>query len=86
MASSPRERGSGREVARRCTAYGDRARNEGLTGADEAVRAAEALYLLDRLDELASGLAFDAAPAIGNDESQLAAMADVVKRFGGAAT
>ncbi len=51
---------------------------------DEAVRAAEALYA-DGLDELASGLAFDAARQ-WSDESQLAAMADVVKRFGGAAT
>jgi soluble lytic murein transglycosylase len=53
-------------------------------GRDEAVRAAEALYA-DGLDELASGLAFDAARQ-WSDESQLAAMADVVKRFGGAAT
>ena len=51
---------------------------------DEAVRAAEALYA-DGLDELASGLAFDAARQ-WSDESQLAAMADVVKRFGDAAT
>jgi soluble lytic murein transglycosylase len=51
---------------------------------DEAVRAAEALYA-EGLDELASGLAFDAARQ-WRDESQLAAMADVVKRFGDAAT
>ena len=51
---------------------------------DEAVRAAEALYA-DGLDELASGLAFDAARQ-WSDEFQLAAMADVVKRFGDAAT
>ena len=51
---------------------------------DEAVRAAEALYA-DGLDNLASGLAFDAARQ-WQDESQLAAMADVIKRFGDAAT
>jgi len=51
---------------------------------DEAVRAAEALYA-DGLDELASGLGFDAARQ-WRDESQLAAMADVIKRFGDAAT
>jgi soluble lytic murein transglycosylase len=51
---------------------------------DEAVRAAEALYA-DGLDNLASGLAFDAARE-WRDESQLAAMADVIKRFGDAAT
>jgi soluble lytic murein transglycosylase len=51
---------------------------------DEAVRAAEALYA-DGLDNLASRLAFDAARQ-WRDESQLAAMADVVKRFGDAAT
>ncbi len=50
----------------------------------EAVRAAEALYA-DGLDDLASGLAFDAARK-WRDESQLAAMAEVVKRFGEAAT
>ena len=51
---------------------------------DEAVRAAEALYA-DGLDELASGLGFDAARQ-WQDESQIAAMADVIKRFGDAAT
>jgi len=51
---------------------------------DEAVRAAEALYA-DGLDELASGLGFDAARQ-WRDESQIAAMADVIKRFGDAAT
>jgi soluble lytic murein transglycosylase len=51
---------------------------------DEAVRAAEALYA-DGLDNLASGLAFDAARQ-WRDESQLAAMADVIKRFGDPAT
>ena len=51
---------------------------------DEAVRAAEALYA-DGLDELASRLALDAAKQ-WRDESQLAAMADVIKRFGDAAT
>ena len=51
---------------------------------DEAVRAAEALYA-SGLDNLASGLAFDAARQ-WQDESQLAAMADVIKRFGDAAT
>jgi soluble lytic murein transglycosylase len=51
---------------------------------DEAVRAAEALYA-DGLDSLASRLAFDAARQ-WRDESQLAAMADVIKRFGDAAT
>ncbi len=50
---------------------------------EEAVRAVEALYA-DGLDELASGLAFDAAKE-WRDESQLAAMAEVVKRFGEAA-
>ena len=51
---------------------------------DEAVRAAEALYA-DGLDKLASRLAFDAAQQ-WRDESQLAAMADVIKRFADAAT
>ena len=46
----------------------------------EAVRAAEALYA-DGLDELASALAFAAARQ-WRDEFQLAAMAEVVKRFG----
>jgi soluble lytic murein transglycosylase len=58
------------------TAEGDRR--------DDAVRVAEALYA-DGLDELASRLAFDAARQ-WRDESQLAAMADVIKRFGNAAT
>jgi soluble lytic murein transglycosylase len=45
---------------------------------DEAVRAVEALYT-DGLDDLASALASDAARHWG-DESQLAAMAEVVKQ------
>ena len=45
---------------------------------DEAVRAVEALYA-DGLDNLAAALAFDAARQ-WRDESQLAAMAEVVKR------
>ena len=45
---------------------------------DEAVRAVEALYA-DGLDDLAAALAFDAARQ-WRDESQLAAMAEVVKR------
>jgi soluble lytic murein transglycosylase len=47
---------------------------------DEAVRAVEALYA-DGLDDLAAALAFDAARQ-WRDESQLAAMAEVVKRQG----
>jgi soluble lytic murein transglycosylase len=47
---------------------------------EEAVRAAKALYA-DGLDELASDLAFSAAKQ-WRDESQLAAMAEVVKAFG----
>jgi soluble lytic murein transglycosylase len=47
---------------------------------DEAVRAVEALYA-DGLDELAAALAFDAARR-WRDESQLAAMAEVVKQQG----
>ena len=46
---------------------------------DEAVSAAEALYA-DGLDDLANSLAFNAARQ-WRDESQLAAMAEVVKRF-----
>jgi soluble lytic murein transglycosylase len=45
---------------------------------DEAVRAVEALYA-DGLDDLAAALAFDAARQ-WRDESQLAAMAEVVKQ------
>jgi len=45
---------------------------------DEAVRAVEALYA-DGLDDVAAGLAFDAVRQ-WRDESQLAAMAEVVKR------
>ena len=45
---------------------------------DEAVRAVEALYA-DGLDDVAAALAFDAARQ-WRDESQLAAMAEVVKR------
>ncbi len=45
---------------------------------DKAVRAVQALYA-DGLDDLASGLAFDAARQ-WRDELQLAAMAEVVKR------
>jgi soluble lytic murein transglycosylase len=44
---------------------------------DEAVRAVQALYA-DGLDDLAAGLAFDAARQ-WRDESQLAAMAEVLK-------
>jgi soluble lytic murein transglycosylase len=51
---------------------------------DEAVSATEALYV-DGLDDLANSLAFDAARQ-WRDESQLAAMAKVVKRFGDAGT
>ena len=51
---------------------------------NEAVRAAEALYA-DGLDNLASELALDAARQ-WPDEPQLAAMADVIKRFGDPAT
>jgi soluble lytic murein transglycosylase len=51
---------------------------------DEAVRAAEELYA-DGLAELASRLAFDAARQ-WRDESQLAAMGEVVKRFADAST
>ncbi len=47
---------------------------------DEAVRAVEALYA-DGLEDLASGLAFEAARQ-WRDEPQLAAMAEVVKKFG----
>ncbi len=46
---------------------------------DEAVSATEALYA-DGLDDLANSLAFNAARQ-WRDESQLAAMAEVVKRF-----
>jgi len=53
-------------------------------GRDEAVRAAEALYA-DGLDALATPLAFDAARH-WRDDSQLAAMADVVKRQNNAGT
>ncbi|HEY5206722.1 MAG TPA: lytic transglycosylase domain-containing protein [Roseiarcus sp.] len=45
---------------------------------DEAVRAVQALYA-DGLDDLAAGLAFDAARQ-WRDEAQLAAMAEVVKQ------
>ena len=45
---------------------------------DEAVRAVQALYI-DGLDDLAAALAFDAARQ-WRDESQLAAMAEVVKQ------
>ena len=51
---------------------------------DEAVGAAAALYA-DGLDDLATSLAFDAARQ-WRDESQIAAMAEVVKRFGDAGT
>jgi soluble lytic murein transglycosylase len=47
---------------------------------DEAVRAVEALYA-DGLDDLAAALVFDAARQ-WRDESQLAAMAEVVKQQG----
>jgi soluble lytic murein transglycosylase len=51
---------------------------------DEAVVAAEALYA-NGLDDLAASLAYDAARQWRN-ESQLGAMAEVVKRFGDAGT
>jgi soluble lytic murein transglycosylase len=51
---------------------------------DEAVRAVQALYA-DGLDDLAAALAFDAARQ-WRDESQLAAMAKVVKRQDDAGT
>jgi soluble lytic murein transglycosylase len=51
---------------------------------DEAVVATEALYA-DGLDDLAASLAYDAARQ-WQDESQLGAMAEVVKRFGDAGT
>jgi soluble lytic murein transglycosylase len=51
---------------------------------DEAVVATEALYA-DGLDDLAGSLAYDAARQWRN-ESQLGAMAEVVKRFGDAGT
>ncbi len=51
---------------------------------DEAVRAVQALYA-DGLDDLAAGLAFDAARQ-WRDESQIAAMAEVVKRQDDAGT
>jgi soluble lytic murein transglycosylase len=51
---------------------------------DNAVRAAEALYR-DGLDDLATGLAYDAART-WRDEAQMAAMAAVVKRYGEAST
>ncbi len=51
---------------------------------DEAVGAVAALYG-DGLDDLATSLAFDAARE-WRDESQIAAMAEVVKRFGDAGT
>jgi soluble lytic murein transglycosylase len=51
---------------------------------DEAVGAVQALYA-DGLDDLAAALAFDAARE-WRDESQLAAMAEVVKRQGDAGT
>jgi soluble lytic murein transglycosylase len=51
---------------------------------DEAVGAVAALYR-DGLDDLAASLAFDAAKE-WRDESQIAAMAEVVKRFGDAGT
>ena len=51
---------------------------------DEAVGAVAALYA-DGLDDLATSLAFDAARQ-WRDESQIAAMAEVVKRFGDAGT
>src|SRR5262249_20121843 len=50
----------------------------------EAVGAVAALYR-DGLDDLAASLAFDAAKE-WRDESQIAAMAEVVKRFGDAGT
>jgi len=51
---------------------------------DEAVGAVAALYG-DGLDDLAASLAFDAAKQ-WRDESQIAAMGEVVKRFGDAGT
>jgi soluble lytic murein transglycosylase len=51
---------------------------------DEAIGAVAALYA-DGLDDLAASLAFDAARQ-WRDESQIAAMAEVVKRFGDAGT
>ncbi len=51
---------------------------------DEAVGAVAALYA-DGLDDLATSLAFDAARQ-WRDELQIAAMAEVVKRFGDAGT
>ncbi len=51
---------------------------------DEAVRAVQALYA-DGLDDLAAALAFDAARQ-WRDESQLAAMAEVVRRADDAGT
>jgi soluble lytic murein transglycosylase len=51
---------------------------------DEAVRAAEALYR-DGLDDLATALAYQAARE-WRDEPQMAAMAEVVKRYGDAST
>ena len=51
---------------------------------DEAVSVVEALYA-DGLDDVAAALAFDAARQ-WRDESQLAAMADVVKRYDEAGT
>ena len=51
---------------------------------DEAVGAVAALYG-DGLDDLAAALAFDAARQ-WRDESQIAAMAEVVQRFGDAGT
>jgi soluble lytic murein transglycosylase len=51
---------------------------------DEAVGAVAALYG-DGLDDLAASLAFDAARQ-WRDESQIAAMAEVVQRFGDAGT
>ena len=51
---------------------------------DEAVGAAASLYA-DGLDDLAASLAFDAARR-WDDESQIAAMAEVVKRFDDAGT
>ena len=56
------------------------------TGAerDESVRAAQALYN-DGLDDVATALAYEAART-WRDEAQMAAMAEVVKRHGDAAT
>jgi soluble lytic murein transglycosylase len=51
---------------------------------DEAVGAVAALYA-EGIDELASGLAFEAAQG-WRDEAQLAAMAEVVNRYGVAST